>query len=52
MALYHKLDAKNDFAYVLQFLSLISDGLGCVHIAGIGEPSKVRKKQKSLFVAR
>ena len=31
MALYHKWDVKNDFAYVLQFFSLISDGLGGVH---------------------
>ena len=30
MALYHKLDVKNVFAYVLQFFSLISDGLGGV----------------------
>jgi hypothetical protein len=30
MALYHKWDVKNDFAYVLQFFSLISDGLGSV----------------------
>ena len=30
MALYHKWDVKNGFAYVLQFLSLISDGLGGV----------------------
>ena len=30
MALYHKLDVKIDFAYVLQFFSLISDSLGCV----------------------
>ena len=30
MALYHKWDVKNDFAYVLQFFSLISDGLGGV----------------------
>ena len=30
MALYHKLDVKNDFAYVLQFFSLISDILGSV----------------------
>ena len=30
MALYHKWDVKNDFAYVLQFLSLISDSLGSV----------------------
>ena len=28
-----KWDVKNDFAYVLQFLSLISDGLGCVRYA-------------------
>ena len=30
MALYHKRDDKNDFAYVLQFFSLISDSLGSV----------------------
>ena len=30
MALYHKQDVKNDSAYVLQFFSLISDGLGSV----------------------
>ena len=30
MALYRKWDVKNDFAYVLQFISLISDGLGGV----------------------
>ena len=30
MALYHKWDVKNDFAYVLQLFSLISDSLGCV----------------------
>ena len=30
MALYHKLDVKNDFAYVVQFFSLISDILGSV----------------------
>ena len=30
MALYHKWDIKNGFAYVLQFFSLISDGLGGV----------------------
>ena len=28
---YLKWDVKNDFAYVLQFFSLISDGLGSVH---------------------
>ena len=30
MALYHKWDVKNGFAYVLQFNPLISDGLGSV----------------------
>ena len=30
MALYHKVDVKNGFAYELQFFSLISDGLGGV----------------------
>ena len=30
MALCHKWDVKNDFAYVLQFFPLISDGLGSV----------------------
>ena len=31
MALYHKWDVKNGFAYLLTFFSLISDGLGSVH---------------------
>ena len=30
MAFCHKWDGKNDFAYMLQFFSLISDGLGSV----------------------
>ena len=30
MTLCHKWDVRNDFAYVLQFFSLISDGLGSV----------------------
>ena len=30
MALYNKWDVKNGFAHVLQFFSLISDGLGGV----------------------
>ena len=30
MASYHKWDIKNDFAYGLQFFSLISDGLSGV----------------------
>ena len=32
MALYHKGDVKNGFTYVLQFFSLISDGLGGVDL--------------------
>ena len=35
MALYHKWDVKNDFAYVLQFFSLISDSLGSVKLVQI-----------------
>ena len=30
MALYHKWDVNNDFAYVLTFFSLISGSLGSV----------------------
>ena len=30
MASFHKWDVKNDFAFVLQFFSLISDGLAGV----------------------
>ena len=32
MPLYCKWDVKNDFAYVLQFFSLISDSLGGVYL--------------------
>ena len=35
MALYHKWDVKNDFAYVLQFFSLISDSLGSVNLVQV-----------------
>ena len=36
MALCHIWDVKNDFAYVLQFFSLISDGLGIlIYISGL-----------------
>ena len=35
MALYHKWDVRNDFAYVLQFFSLISDSLGSVNMMPI-----------------
>ena len=37
MALYHKWDVKNDFPYVLQFFSLIFDGLGSVYRINIAE---------------
>ena len=30
MALYHEQNVKNDFAYMLQFVSLISDSIGSV----------------------
>ena len=32
MALYHKWDVKNAIAFVLEFFSLISDGLGGVQL--------------------
>ena len=32
IALCCKWDVKNDFAYVLKFFSLISDGLGSVNV--------------------
>ena len=35
MDLYHKWDVKYNFAYVLQFFSLISDGLGSVKEPGL-----------------
>ena len=35
MASYHKWDVKNGFAYVLQFFSLISDGLGGVPLKNL-----------------
>ena len=34
MALYHKWDIKNGFAYAIQFFSLISDSLGSVLYEG------------------
>ena len=39
MALYHKWDVKNDFAYMLQFFSLISDSLG-----GVPEVASFKKE--------
>ena len=44
MALYHKWNVKNGFAYVLQFFSLISEGLGSVR----GGSGKKGKKQDGL----
>ena len=36
MALYHKWDVKNYFTFVLQFFSIISDGLRGVRRLGRG----------------
>ena len=46
MALYHKLDVKNYFAYVLQFFSLISDSLGSVN----QEPGNIKIPKMSLSI--
>ena len=48
MALYHKWDVKNDFAYVLQFFSLISDGLGSVSYYLVSECALVLTDKSSL----
>ena len=45
MALYHKWDVKNGFAYVLTFFSLISDSLG-------GVISRARELQRALQARR
>ena len=42
MASYHKWDVKNDFAYVLQFFSLISDGLDGVYYKHLKEAAQNR----------
>ena len=44
--LYNKWDVKNDFAYVLQFFSLISDGLGGVELDFRQYLVKFRKYKK------
>ena len=49
MAFYHKWDVKNGFAYVLQFFSLISDGLGGVR--GEGGQKSQKTWQRSLRTA-
>ena len=46
MAFCHKWDVKNDFAYMLQFFSLISDGLGSVSV-----PSKEVGYLKKILVS-
>ena len=46
MALHHKLDVKNDFAYVLQFFSLISDSLGSV--GSVPLPARGRQPAASM----
>ena len=45
MPFYHKLDVKNDFAYVLQFFSLISEGLGSVGILSTVDAILKNKKK-------
>ena len=45
MALYHKWDVKNYFAYVLTFFLLISDGLGSVHPPRIRHPCTKEQRQ-------
>ena len=46
MALCHKWDVKNDFAYVLQFFSLISDSLGSVHCVDFGLHSLLSRSSR------
>ena len=46
MALYHKWDVKNGSAYVLQFFSLISEGLGGV----FSNPSLTDKRRKQTSI--
>ena len=45
MAFYHKRVIKNNFAYVLQFFSLISDSLGsvCIYDYIVGGSEKVQQ---------
>ena len=49
MALYHKWDVKNDFAYELQFFSLISDSLGSVGESKLPTARKADMKNVNLF---
>ena len=41
MALYHKLNVKNGFAFVLQFFLLISDCVGGVNVIKIYMPGLI-----------
>ena len=56
MAFYNKWDVKNDFTYVPQFFSLISDGLGGVGwlfnqwIIFFGKPG-IEMRKKTLQIA-
>ena len=48
MALYHKWDVKNDFPFLLQFFSLISDGLVGVPLDAILSKCKSVQYHKGL----
>ena len=52
MALRYIWDVKNDFAYVLQFFSLISDGLGSVPCVAFSMCRKEPKICESLEMDR
>ena len=48
MAFYYKWDVKNDFAYVLQFISPISDSLGSVYIQCSGSSGSMSNWKKNM----
>ena len=48
MALHHKWNVKNGFAYVLQFFSLISDGLGGVE--SLSQVLQTRQGRSAVYV--
>ena len=48
MALYHKWNVKNDFAFLLQFFSLISDGIVGVPLDAILSKCKSVQYHKGL----
>ena len=52
MALYHKWDVKNGFAFVLQFFSLISDGLGGVRLVCKSKVKIIRRYCSYRWISR